>query len=117
MSDYDFEITVFASDREYYEVKYKTYNFKPISLSFEGFVPFGPGEKDTLRIAMILFASNLFEECPSMKILKKEMEGMKYIDFCVGKSIPEHFMDLLEESRSIDITEKVAITKPEFVYI
>ena len=105
----DLEIRVGAADREWLEASYTTYTFKPISLKLKSFVPYGPGHEDTLRIAMILFASNLFESCPSFEIVQKEMDQIEYIDFSAGFNVPEHFKQLLEESRSIDINDKVDI--------
>lgn len=105
----DLEIKVGASDREWLEAAYTTYTFKPLSLKFKSFVPYSPGHKDTLRIAMILFASNLFESCPSFSAVQKEMDQIEYIDFNMGRNIPEHFEQLLEESRFVDISDKVDI--------
>ena len=105
----DLEIRVGAANREWLEASYTTYTFKPISLKLKSFVPYGPGDKDTLRIAMILFASNLFESCPSFDIVKKEMDQIEFIDFNAGRNIPEHFDQLLEESRSVDISGKADI--------
>ena len=109
MAGKDLEIRVGAGNREWLEVSYTTYNFKPMNMSLKSFVPFGPGHEDTLRIAMILFASNLFEECPSFDLVKREMDQIEFIDFSYGQNVPPHFMDLLEESRSVDITDKATI--------
>ena len=105
----DLEIRVGVADREWLEASYTTYNYKPLSMSLKSFVPFGPGHKDTLRIAMILFASNLFESCPSFNLVKQEMDQIEYIDFSYGRNVPPHFMDLLEESRSVDIKDKATV--------
>lgn len=109
MAGKDLEIMVGAGSREWLEASYTTYNYRPISLKFKTFVPFGPCHEDTLRIAMILFASNLFDSCPSMNKVREEMEQIEFIDFDCNRNIPPHFMDLLEESRSVDISEEVTI--------
>ncbi len=109
MAGKDLEIRVGAADREWLEASYTTYTYQPMSMSLRSFVPFGPGHKDTLRIAMILFASNLFETCPSFDTVKREMDQIEFIDFSAGYNVPPHFKDLLEESRSVDIGEKATI--------
>lgn len=109
MAGKDLEIRVGAADREWLEASYTTYNYQPMNMSLKSFVPYGPGHKDTLRIAMVLFASNLFEMCPSFDTVKREMDQVEYIDFSAGYNVPPHFKDLLEESRSVDISERVTI--------
>ena len=109
----DFELFLNAGHREWLEAKYRTYNYRPISLSFKSFVPYGPCHKDTLRIALIMFASNLFDSCPSMGLVRKEMEGIESVDFNFGRDVPKHFDDLLEESRTVNITSKIEILQVE----
>lgn len=109
MAGKDLEIRVGAGHTEWLEAGYTTYNYKPMSMSLKSFVPFGPVHEDTLRIAMILFASNLFESCPSFNKVKQEMEQIEFIDFSSGYNVPPHFMDLFEESKSVDISDKVTI--------
>ena len=109
MAGKDLEIRVGAGNREWLEASYSTYNYKPLGMSLKRFVPFGPEHEDTLRIAMILYASNLFDSCPSFDLVKKEMENIEFIDFSAGYNVPPHFKDLLEESRSVDISDKVTI--------
>ena len=104
-----FDLEVWAGDREALSVNYHSYDLKPISLSLKTFVPKGPNDEDKARRAMILFASNLFEECPSFEKVKNEMGQIDYIDFSSGINVPAHFNDLLEESRNIEIPDNIYV--------
>ena len=109
MAGKNLEIRIYAGNREWIEAGYTTYNYRPLSMSLKSFVPFGPVHDDTLRIAMILFASNRFETCPSFEKVKRETEQIEYIDFDANRNVPPHFMDLFEESKSVDISDRVTI--------
>ena len=103
----DVEIAVWESDRRSLVVNYLTYKYKPMYMTLKSFVPHGPVDKDQARIALILFASNLFKDCPSYNKVKNECEGVESIDFSSGRNVPKHFYDLLEESKQIDLNDKV----------
>lgn len=101
----DIEIEVWEGDKRTLVAKYKTYNYQPMYMNLDRFVPRGPEDKDQARIALILFASNLFKDCPSYEIVKQECDGVDSIDFSSGFNVPNHFYDLLEESRQIDLDD------------
>ena len=103
----DIEIEIWHGDRKCLVANYLSNNFKPISTKLRKFVPHGPEDKDEARIALILFASNLFVDCPSYNKVKIECEDLEYIDFSSRTNVPPHFNDLLEESKQIDIKDKV----------
>lgn len=105
----DFEIDVWESDIRSLVVRYFDDRYEPISKDLISFVPKGPDDPDQNRKAIVLFASNLFKDCKSYEIVKKEFEGVKYVNFCNEESVPAHFYDFLEESRSIDVSEKINI--------
>lgn len=103
----DIEIEVWESDRmALVASKYYTDNYQPIYKDLRKFIPHGPNDKDMVRIAVILFASNLFKDCPSYEKVKLECEGIDYIDFSSKKNVPRHFYDLLEESRKIELDDR-----------
>lgn len=112
MMDYELMIEVGAGFREWFKLhRRESYNYPPMSMSVETFVPEGSMHPDSLRIAMLLWASSLFKNCPSYNLVKQDLEsaGTKFIDFCTGDGVPAHFHDLLEESRNVDISDEVAI--------
>ena len=103
----DIEIAVWEGDRRALVAKHLTYNYQPMYMNLKRFVPHGPDDEDQARIALILFASNLFKDCPSYEKVKSECEGVDFIDFSSGLNVPKHFCDLLKESRQIDLKDKV----------
>ena len=103
----DVEIEVWEGDRRSLVVNYLTYTYKPMCMTLKAFVPNGPDDPNQAREALLLFASNLFEDCPSYNKVKNECEGVKYIDFSSGLNVPKHFYDLLEESKQVDLSDKV----------
>ena len=103
----DIEIAVWEGDRRALVAKHLTYNHHPMYMNLKRFVPHGPDDEDQARIALILFASNLFKDCPSYEKVKLECEGIDFIDFSSGLNVPKHFYDLLEESRQINLKDKV----------
>lgn len=103
----DIEIEVWEGDRRTLVAKHLTYNYKPMYMNLKRFTPHGPYDEDQERIALILFASNLFVDCPSYEVVKKECEGIESMDFSSGLNVPKHFYDLLEETRQIDLKDKV----------
>ena len=110
LASVDFIIGVGASDVEWFElVKYRTYNHTPLAMSLKSFVPKGPDDPDKLRVAMVLWASELFKDCPSYELVKRELEGVESMALHTGYDVPEHFWDLIEESRSVTIPEDVMI--------
>ena len=112
MAGYEFTIEVGASDREWFALRDRlSYNYPPLCMSVTTFIPKGPMDKDSIRIAMILWASSIFKNCPSYNLVKNELEEMKtdYIDFDCNRNVPLHFYTLLEESRSISLPEDVFI--------
>lgn len=103
----DIEIEVWEGDRRTLVAKHLTYNFQPMSMNLKKFVPHGPDDEDQARIALILFASNLFKDCPSYEKVKVECEGIDFIDFSAKLNVPNHFYDLLEESKQLDLKDNV----------
>lgn len=103
----DIEIAVWEGNRRALVANHLTYTYRPMFMKLNRFVPYGPDDEDQARIALILFASNLFEECPSYEKVKLECEGVDFIDFNTGLNVPKHFYELLEESRQIDLKDKV----------
>lgn len=110
MGNCDFVVEVGAGSREWLSlVKYLSYNHKPISVSVKTMIPTDPYDKDRARRMLILWASDLFESCPSFELVKKEIEGTEFVDFHMGYGVPEHFNDLLEESRTIDLNSLINV--------
>ena len=108
MAGYELMVEVGAGSREWLSLyDRKSYNFPPMSMSVKTFVPKGPEDMDKLRIALILWVSELFRDCPSYETVKAELQGVEFVDFDTGRGVPKHFYDLLEESRSVDISDRV----------
>lgn len=103
------EIEVWEADRRTLVANYLSNYYKPMYKDLKSFVPHGPDDKEQARIALILFASNVFKDCPSYKKVKVECKGINYIDFSAKLNVPEHFYDLLEESRQIELNDEVNI--------
>ena len=103
----DIEIEVWEGDRMTLVAKHLTYNLQPMYMSLKSFIPCGPDDENKERIALILFASNLFKDCPSYEKVKLECEGIDFVDFSSGLNVPKHFYNLLEESKQIDLKDKV----------
>ena len=103
----DIEIAVWEGNRRALVVNYLNNYYQPIGANLKKFIPSGPNDKDQERIALILFASNLFKDCPSYEKVKSECEGIEYIDFNMMINVPKHFNDLLEESKQMDLSEIV----------
>ena len=103
----DMEVAVWEADVRSLVVNYLTYAYKPMYKALKGFVPKGPNDPNQARTVLLLFASNLFESCPSYGKVKSECEGIESIDFSSGFNVPKHFYDLLEESKQVDLSGKV----------
>lgn len=101
----DVEITIWEGDVRSLSVRYLTNRYEPMSKELKSFIPKGPDDENQAREAIILFASNLFKDCPSYDKVKLECEGIDRIDFCDKTSVPKHFYDLLEESKSIKLED------------
>ena len=103
----DFYVELWVGHREAFAVNYVTYNYLPMSLSLKSFVPYEPFDTERKERTMaILFASNLFAECPSFEKVRQECEGVERIDFNLGTNVPEHFEDLYEESKKVKLPER-----------
>ena len=105
----DFTVEVWETSIRTLRVIYHGDYLKPISDNFDSFVPNGPYDENQEREMMILFASNLFAECPSYNLVKEECKDIKSMDLSSGHNVPLHFHDLLEESKKIDISDKTHI--------
>lgn len=105
----DFTIAVWEADRRTLTVDYQSDRYVPLSQNLRSFVPAGPCDSEQARRAMLLFASNLFAECPSYQMVKDECGLIESMDFSTGRNVPPHFNDLLEESKQIDLDGKVHI--------
>lgn len=103
----DIEITIWEADKRTLVVNYLNDYYVPMSPSLKSFVPNGPDDDMQAKRALILFASNLFKDCPSYQKVKIECEGIDSIDFSSGYNVPRHFDDLLEESKQLDLSDKV----------
>lgn len=103
----DIEIAVWHGDRKALVPNYLTNHYHPMSPSIKRLIPKGPEDENEPREALIIFASELFKECPSYEKVKLECEGLDEVNLCFEENTPKHFYDLLEESKKINLEDKV----------
>ena len=64
-------------------------------------VPAGPDDPLALLDAAIVFASPLFERCPSFNTVALQLEGVGKLDFDLGQSAPIEWAQLRREALPI----------------
>jgi hypothetical protein len=109
------QILVSDGGRRALEPHYFDYNIEPI-WNIRTTVPKGPNDPDQLLDACIAFAPFLFRDCPSLPIVIEQVLGqnIRFLDFDLGKEVPEGWSQLRKEARKIYKTLNIfeAVIKP-----
>ena len=96
----DVMLLVAEGGRQWVEAKYITSKLKPIG-NIKTMIPPQPIGFNELLDACLVFCPDLFNDCPSMKLLREKMNGIDRIDFDHEISIPEEWDSLREEALPI----------------
>ena len=86
----DVMLLVAEGGRQWVEAKYLTNKLKPIG-NIKTMIPPQPIGFNELLDACLVFCPGLFNDCPSMKLLREKMNGIDRIDFDHEISIPEEW--------------------------
>ncbi|MDP4144635.1 MAG: hypothetical protein Q8936_09200 [Bacillota bacterium] len=100
LNDIYLEIWQGEGDKRWYEAKYDEEKLNRIG-SISSVVPSGIDDPNGLLDACIAFAPELFEDCPSLSNVSKELENQNMLDFSTGRHIPEEWDSLREEARQV----------------
>ncbi len=96
----DVMLLVAEGGRQWVEAKYLTSKLKPMG-SIKTMIPPQPIGFNELLDACLVFCPQLFNDCPSMKLLQEKMKDIDCIDFDHEISIPEEWESLREEALPI----------------
>jgi hypothetical protein len=86
--------------RQWLEAIYQDENMRPMA-GLQTLVPARPDDPVVLLDAAIVFASRLFEECPSFSTVAAQLEGVGKLDFDIGRSAPSEWAQLRREALPI----------------
>ena len=98
----DLLVAIFRGDggRIWYESHYLSEKIKPLG-KISRIVPSSPEDPNQLLDALITFAPDYFDSCPSMKTVREKLEGVSFLDFDSGDSIPSEWEQLRSEVRNV----------------
>ena len=86
--------------RQWLEAIYQDPNARAIA-ELKTVVPVSPDDPLALLDAAIVFASHLFEGCPTFNTVAAQLEGVGKLDFDIGQSAPTEWAQLRTEALPI----------------
>lgn len=98
----DLILAIFRGDggRIWYESHSLSEKVSPLG-NITRIVPSGPEDPNQLLDALITFAPDYFDSCPSMKTVKEKLQGISFLDFDSGDGIPSEWEQLRSEVRKV----------------
>ena len=98
----DLILAIFRGDggRIWYESHSLSEKVSPLG-NITRIVPSGPEDPNQILDALITFAPDYFDSCPSMKTVKEKLQGISFLDFDSGDGIPSEWEQLRSEVRKV----------------
>lgn len=97
-------------NRQWFEAVYQDDEMRPMA-GLRTMVPARPDDPLALLDAAIVFASRLFEQCPSFNTVAAQLEGVGKLDFDIGRSAPAEWTALRREA--LPIFQKLNVFEAE----
>lgn len=96
----DLMILVGDGNRQWLEARIFNPQIRPLG-KVKTIIPEGPNNPNSLLDALIAFFPSYFDDCPTMAQVRKEMEGVRRMDFDLNKGIPESWEQLRTEAQKL----------------
>ena len=98
----DLILAIFRGDggRIWYESHSLSEKVSPLG-NITRIVPSGPEDPNQILDALITFAPDYFDTCPSMKTVKEKLQGISFLDFDSGDGIPSEWEQLRSEVKKV----------------
>lgn len=92
-----FQILVSDGSRQVLEVQYFDEKIKPLG-NVQLIIPQEPNAPINLLDACIVFFPEYFKDCPSIRKIAEELQGVERMDFDFGDNVPQMWARLREEA-------------------